>query len=592
MSATKVERWAQVESIFVRAVELRAEERGAFVAASCGGDATLQREVQDLLAGHDSAGGDAYPDRLLTPSGHLPSDGRITGSRLGPWAIDELIGRGGMGDVYRAHRADAQYEQQAAVKVMRAGRDPDAMLQRFRSERQILARVQHPNIATLLDGGLTDDGTPWLAMQFVDGITITEWAREHALGLRERLALFRTVCEAVHAAHGHLVIHRDLKPSNILVTADGKVRLLDFGIAKVLDASATSPETGDLLLLTPEHAAPEQFRGEAVTTATDVYALGVLLYQLLAGSRPYQLTPTTALAHAVCEDDPPPASIAAADASRLQAVGLATSQVPPAAIAGDLDAIVGKALRKEPGRRYGSASELAADVRRYLDGFPVEARPETLAYVARRFVRRHRAAVAAAAGLFIALASLVVVSVRAARVSRAQAAAIALERDVALQVSGFMETLFRSPSPFAAGVERRDTLRARDLMVESATKVRRDLAAQPLLQARLLHLLGRSWADLGDYPAAEQLYNEALAIRRRVLAPGATDIAATELSLGTVAWQAGRAATAESTLRRVLRCSREIPQAARIVCGRSPRWRTASARRAVWQRPNPSTARR
>ncbi|MBK8245886.1 MAG: serine/threonine protein kinase [Gemmatimonadetes bacterium] len=249
------------------------------------------------------------------------------------------------------------------------------MLQRFRSERQILARVQHPNIATLLDGGLTDDGTPWLAMQFVDGIPITQWAREHALGLRERLALFRTVCEAVHAAHGHLVIHRDLKPSNILVTADGKVRLLDFGIAKVLDASATSPETGDLLLLTPEHAAPEQFRGEAVTTATDVYALGVLLYQLLAGSRPYQLTPTTALPHAVCEDDPLPASIAAADASRLRAVGLATSPVPPAAIAGDLDAIIAKAVRKEPERRYGSASELAADVRRYLDGFPVEARP-------------------------------------------------------------------------------------------------------------------------------------------------------------------------------------------------------------------------
>ena len=552
MSETEGERWARVESLFVRALELRAVERAAFVAAGSAGDARLQRDVLDLLAGHDSAGGDAHPDQLLTPASRHGSAGHITGARIGPWAIMELIGRGGMGDVYRASRADSQYEQQVAVKVMRPGRDPEAMLQRFRTERQILARLQHPNIATLLDGGLTDDGTPWLAMQFVDGIPITQWARERTLGLRERLALFRTVCEAVHAAHGHLVIHRDLKPSNILVTADGTVRLLDFGIAKVLDASAASPETGDLLLLTPEHAAPEQFRGEPVTTATDVYALGVLLYQLLAGSRPFQLTPSPALARAVCEVDPPHASLAAADAARLRAAGLNTSPVPAAAITGDLDAIIGKALRKEPERRYSSAAALAGDVRRFLDGFPVEARPETFGYVARRFVRRHRMAVVAAAALVVALTSLAVVSVRAARASRAQAAAIAVERDVALQVSGFLETLFRSPSPFAAGPERRDTLRARDLLAESATKVRRDLTAQPLIQARLLQVLGQSWADLGDYRAAEQLYTEALEIRRRELAPGALAIATTELSLATVAWQAGRAAAAESTLRRVL----------------------------------------
>lgn len=571
MSGREGEHWARVESLFVRAVELRAEEREAFVAASSDGDATLQREVMDLLAGHDSAGGDAHPDRLLTPGGRLASEGRITGSRIGPWAIDELIGRGGMGDVYRAHRADAQYEQQVAVKVMRAGRDPDAMLQRFRSERQILARLQHPNIATLLDGGLTDDGTPWLAMQFVDGIPITQWARDHALGLRDRLALFRTVCEAVHAAHGHLVIHRDLKPSNILVTADGTVRLLDFGIAKVLDASTSSPETGDLLLLTPEHAAPEQFRGEPVTTATDVYALGILLYQLLAGTRPYQLTPATALARAVCEDDPPSASLAAADPSRLRAAGLSASPVPSAAIAGDLDAIIGKAMRKEPGRRYGSASELAADVRRYLDGFPVEARPETLAYVARRFVRRHRAAVAAAAGLVISLASLAVVSVRAAQASRAQAAAIAQERDVALQVSGFLETLFRSPSPFASGRERRDTLRVRDVLDASATKVRRELAAQPLVQARLLQVLGRAQVDLGNYPAARPLFEDALAIRQRELGPESAEAATTALSLGTLSWQMGRAAAAESTLRRV------VPILARDTAHREDRIRALSS---------------
>ncbi|MBL8981793.1 MAG: serine/threonine protein kinase, partial [Gemmatimonadetes bacterium] len=471
---------------------------------------------------------------------------------MGPWAIGELIGRGGMGDVYRAQRADAQYEQQVAIKVMRPGRDPQALLQRFRAERQILARLQHPNIATLLDGGVTDEGTPWLAMQFVDGVPITQWAQERSLPLEGRLALFLTVCDAVHSAHGHLVVHRDLKPSNILVTTDGTVRLLDFGIAKVLDASTDAPETGDLLLLTPEHAAPEQFRGEPVTTATDVYALGVLLYQLLAGSRPFQLVPTPALARAVCEQDPVAPSAAAADAERLRAAGIAASPVAAGAIAGDLDAIVMKALRKEPGRRYTSVAELAADLRRHTAGFPVDARPETLGYVTRRFVGRHRLAVAAAAGLCLSLASLAIVSFRAARTSREQSAAIARERDVAVEVSSFLETLFRSPSPFAAGRERRDTLRVRDVLDESAAKVRRELQGQPQLQARLLHVLGRAQADLGNYPAAKPLFEEALAIRTREHGATSVDAATTALSLGTLSWQMGRAPAAESTLRQVI----------------------------------------
>ncbi|MEZ4416045.1 MAG: serine/threonine-protein kinase [Gemmatimonadota bacterium] len=475
------------------------------------------------------------------------------GTRIGAWRLEGRIGSGGMGEVYLARRADAQYEQVAAVKVMRAGRDSAELARRFKTERQILARLQHPDIATLLDGGVTDAGQPYLVMQYVDGLPITAYAQEHGLALEERLRLFIRVCEAVRYAHSNLVVHRDLKPSNILVTSDGSVRLLDFGVAKLLDANRwADSSTEDLFLLTPEHAAPEQFLGGAVTTATDVYALGVLLYELLAGSRPFQFSSPLELHRAVCEQDPDPPSRAATDAGRLAAAGLERSPVSAERIQGDLDSIALKAIRKDPDRRYGTVGALAEDVRRFLGGYPVEARPEDFRYVAGRFLRRHRFGVAAGGATAAALAALALVSVRFAVTSRAQEEAIQVERDVAQQVSTFLEELFRSPDPFAVGAERRDTLRVRDLLDEGTRKVREDLGQQPVVQARLLTALGRAYADLGRPDSARSLLEEAVALQEASLTPEAAELASSRRSLAVELWRLGEPAAAEPLLRAAL----------------------------------------
>jgi serine/threonine-protein kinase len=540
-----------MEAVFFEALELPVEDRPAFLDRACGGDAALRAELEAVLAAHQSAGGTRDTDRLLSPEATGLGAGLPPGTRIGAYQLEAMVGRGGMGEVYRARRADRQYEQLVAIKVMRPGRDTDDLMARFRTERQILARLQHPNIATLLDGGVTPNGQPYLVMQYVDGVPITRYAADRGLDLTERLRLFATVCDAVQFAHQNLVVHRDLKPSNILVTAEGDVRLLDFGIAKLLDVDgANGSTTGELLLLTPEHAAPEQFLGGSITTATDGYALGVLLYELLTGSRPFQFAPAAALHRAVCQDDPIAPSAAAADPERLARAKVDRPPVGAAAIAGDLDAIVLKALRKEPERRYLTAAELADDVRRHLAGFPVQARPETLGYVTARFIRRNRLAVAASTALAIAVAALMVVSIRFAVTSRAQARTIAEERDVAVQVSSFLENLFKSPDPFAAGPSRRDTLRVGAILAEGARKVTTELADQPALQARLLGVLGRAETDLGRLDAALPLLEAAVARRREVSGPDASETAILERALGLTLWQMGKAARAETLFRR------------------------------------------
>lgn len=501
------EMWNRLESLFFQALELPPAARAAFLDQACDGDTEVRREIDAVLAAHDTPN----VDQLLTPRppSELPTRA-LTGVRVGAYELDALIGRGGMGEVYRAHRADAQYEQEVAIKLMRPGLDTDELLRRFRTERQILARLQHPNIATLLDGGVTERGQPYLVMQYVDGVPITRYANERALDLAARLRLFATVCDAVQFAHTNLIVHRDLKPSNILVTASGDVRLLDFGIAKLLDEHARDSTTGELLLLTPEHAAPEQFLGDAITTATDVYALGVLLYELLTGFRPFQFVPAIELHRAVCERAPtPPSAAAAADrAPAERARGNGTANRPAVdrkALVGDLDCIVLEALRKEPQRRYPSAAALADDVRRYLSGFPVDARPDTFGYIAGRFLRRHRVGVATSAALAAALVALAVVSLRFALTTREQARMIARERDVAVRVSAFLEDLFKAPDPFAIVAVRRDTMRIRDFLAEGTDKVRSRLGGQPIVQAQLLTVLGRAHMNLGLLESAEPL---------------------------------------------------------------------------------------
>jgi Tol biopolymer transport system component len=374
------EQWAEVKRLFMAAAELRPEELPDYLLRECP-DQDLRREVESLLAysGAEIASAHVAIASAAAAAAREPDpDERLIGARLGPYKVEAIAGHGGMGAVYRASRDDSEFRQQVAIKLVRvAAASPDT-LRRFRQERQILARLSHPNIARLLDGGSTPDGVPYLVMEFIEGEPITAWCDRQSLGVEDRLRLFLQVCQGVEFAHRDLVVHRDLKPGNILVTKDGTPKLLDFGVAKLLDPGAEKDAatlTG--LVMTPEYAAPEQVRGEPASTAVDVYSLGIILYELLTGKKAQPISGYTpaAIAGAICQSEP-----------------VAPARLKPA-LAGDLDHIVRMAIRKEPARRYASAGLLARDIQCHLDRRPVSARPDNLAYRSAKFVRRNRFAV-------------------------------------------------------------------------------------------------------------------------------------------------------------------------------------------------------
>jgi non-specific serine/threonine protein kinase/serine/threonine-protein kinase len=400
--------WDRLSDLFLEALELEPASRETFLSNIAQQDPLLAGKVRSLLAAHEESSGllDAPPASLRT----LADEPRRTvapGDRIGPYRIVEEIGRGGMGVVFRATRDDESFTKQVAIKLIDPFMRSDEIMKRFRAERQILAMLEHPNIARLIDGGTAEDGSPYLVMEYVAGKPLLAYCDEHRLGLDERLALFLTVCDAVQFAHQHLVVHRDLKSDNILVTGDGSPRLLDFGIAKLLSSETGAPITVTApmnRMLTPDYASPEQIRGEPAKVAGDVYSLGVVLYELLSGSRPLQFTTRSPeeILRVVTQVDPsPPSSVVArspaGEAARRR--GDTTRRIRRR-LAGDLDYVTLKALEKDPSRRYGSVDQLAQDLRRHLDGFPVLARGRSTAYLFSRFVRRHRA-VAVTTGLVL-----------------------------------------------------------------------------------------------------------------------------------------------------------------------------------------------
>lgn len=519
--------WRRLETIFFAALDVQPGERRAFLDVACAGDAALRAEVDAILAGHERAGGGGLSLAPGTGGGGGAGGGAtgetLRGKRLGPYRLEERVGRGGMGEVYRAERADDQYRQEVAVKLLRATLSPDEMARRFRVERQVLARLQHPNVATLLDGGVTEDGTPYLVMQYVRGSPITDHADTSRLALAERLRLFVTVCRTVHFAHSNLVVHRDLKPSNILVTPEGEVRLLDFGIAKLLDPEGmgvTAPLTEEHLMMTPEHAAPEQILGDPVTTATDVYALGVLLYELLTGTRPFRATLGPAWHRAVCEQDPPRPSVALTtlasgptvrDAATVARARATRVPVLRQQLRGDLDHIVLMALRKEPERRYASAEQFAEDVERFLEGRPVLARRDTVGYRTRKFLRRNRLAVAAAAIVMLTLLGATLLSLGQSRARALALAEATVERDKAASLADFLLSVFDASAPATA---RGRTITARELLDRAALRIDQELATQPLARADLKLAIGRAYGALGLPDTALTLFQDALALRQ------------------------------------------------------------------------------
>ena len=512
------QRWDQVRGILDTAIAMAPPERAAYLDRACDHDAELRSEVDSLLANHDLAGnflGDPAVDLKSGSTGLGGGPPRI-GRMIGAYQIMEEIGRGGMGEVYRAVRADGQYEIQVAVKLVRVGWNTSSVAERFRHERQILAGLEHPNIARLIDGGTTDDGVPYLVMELVDGEPIDRYCDTHKLGTAERLRLFRDVCAAVQYAHQRLVIHRDIKPSNLLVTHQGQAKLLDFGIARLLGAPTGEPTM--MAALTPEFASPEQIRGGVITTATDVYSLGAVLYLLLTGRLPHhrETHAPLELARAICEAEPPRPS-AAVTAATPAARNLQRR------LRGDLDSIVLKALRKEPGSRYESAERLADDLLRHLDGHAVSARRGSTRYYLGKFVARHRWGVAAAALAMLATIGGVATIVGEARVATVNGERAARRFDDVHQLATSLMFEIHDAIQDLPGA-----IPARKLLVERAVKyldslareaagdlpLQRDLAAayQRIgdVQGDLFH------ANLGDSAGALRSYEKALALRRAV----------------------------------------------------------------------------
>jgi non-specific serine/threonine protein kinase/serine/threonine-protein kinase len=397
-------RWSRVRQLVESALERDAALRDAFIESACGEDVELLAEVRTLLCEDNT--GDGWGE----PPARAGIGGGAAGTRIGAYELRHEIGVGGMGAVHLAVRADAEFEKQVAIKILKRGMDSGELLARFRRERQVLAALEHPGIARLIDGGATEDGRPYIVMEYVEGQPIDTWCDEHRSTTRERIALFRKVCAAVQYAHQNLVVHRDLKPSNVLVTADGEPKLLDFGIAKLLDPTRpaiTQDLTHGLRFMTPEYASPEQVRGRPVATPSDVYSLGAVLYQLLTGHVPHRFTTRSPLEieRAVCEEEPTRPSTAVSE-ERARAAGRDTTKRNlRRELAGDVDTIVMKALRKTPERRYASAEQLSEDLGRFLDGLPVLARPDSVGYRFGKFVRRNRLPVGATAALIVVLSA-------------------------------------------------------------------------------------------------------------------------------------------------------------------------------------------
>lgn len=560
-SADAAARWARLSALFDELVDIEDGARSARLDALRASDPALAAELATMLQG-DAVGGPL--DRSELGLALLPADAAEAipdrgGEVVGANRLLQRVGRGGMGEVYLAERIAGDFEQRVAVKLLRRGMDSEALLARFARERRILAQLEHPDIARLLDGGLAADGTPYFSMEYVDGSTITEYAREHALDPRQRVQLLLQAAEAVAYAQSRLVVHRDLKPSNLMVDRDGRVRVLDFGIAKLLDdrdgEALTATGVG---VLTPAYAAPEQVRGDPVTTATDVYALGGVLFELLTGRPPHPNRGSTpaawlrALEHEPLER--PSTLLRDSGAAQLAvAYGDASRERVLRDLRGDLDLIVTTALQGDPARRYASAADLALDLRRWLDARPIAARPDTAGYRLRRFVARHRFGVGSASAVLLALIAGFGLALWQAGIAREQAA---IAREAARRadaeaaraqlVKEFVLSLYGEQDPVArAQAQARSP---RELVVAGIERARNQFAAEPALRSDLLTDLGEVQAALGDASGAQATLGEALAEREQRLGADHPQTAITRSALGAAQNAANQFAAGRASL--------------------------------------------
>ncbi|HEX3280134.1 MAG TPA: serine/threonine-protein kinase [Pyrinomonadaceae bacterium] len=510
-------RWQKVEEAVCGALEIPLDDRSSWLDKFCDGDASLRADIESLLSVQPAV--EAFLEHSVAPYAGIlleQDETPAAPAKVGQYRVLNELGRGGMGVVYLAERED-QFHQRVAIKLVKRGLDTEDILRRFRNERQILASLNHPNIAKIFDGGMTDDGLPYFVMEYIEGSSLLRYCDQHELLTNERLRLFRRICAAVHHAHQNLIIHRDLKPSNIMVTSEGMVKLLDFGVAKLLAAEngdgAPTQTQAAAQVLTPEYASPEQIRGQHVTTSTDVYSLGVVLYELLTGARPYKLRDRSPaeLSRAICESEPTKPSEAGGGQKQRAAAG------PPGvressktanlkSLRGDLDNIVLMALRKEPERRYKSVEQFSEDIHRHLIGLPVIARKDTFQYRASKFIGRNKLAVSAAALVLFAILGGAIVSIWQARVAARERIQAQQEQAKAEQLNKFLQSILLSASPEAKGKD----AKVIEVVHDAVERLKTEFENQPTLKAQALLTIGVTYNSLG-------LGDEAIAILREAL---------------------------------------------------------------------------
>ncbi len=555
----KREKWKRVEAIFNEVAELPREQRAAALLSLASGDQDVIDEVTTLLLAQERSTGFLEEPALgaafdVSDTGRHEDD--LLGTTVSRFTVRSRIAAGGMGTVYRATRTEGGFEQVVAIKVVKRGMDSEEILRRFRLERSALAGLEHPSIARLIDGGALPDGRPYLVMEFVAGVPIDAYCDEHRLGVDERVALFERVCDAVRFAHQNLVVHRDLKPGNILVTREGVPKLLDFGIAKVLSRDAGNAMTiAEERRLTPEYASPEQIAGRPVNTTSDVYALGVILYELLSGGRPYRFETRTAaeIERIVLDQDPPPPSVRVARLDADAAQQIAALRATTAArlirrLRGDLDTIVMMAMRKEPSRRYGGVEALAGDLARERDLLPVTAQRDTFGYRVSKFLRRHTAGVASAAGLLLIAAVAMGAIISAADRVRRERDEAYLARDQSEAVAGFLEQTLSEADPYLSGPD----MKVIDLINAAADRAVAELSDRPLVLAGVRSAIGRAYLGLGRFDEADAQFTAAEEVRGALLPEGHHDVAESMMDRATLYHATGRSAEAEPLIRRAL----------------------------------------
>ena len=555
----------RVAEIVKSALEHAPGEWPAFLEAACTGDEKLRAEVESLLQFQKEA-----DDFIEKPALHIAAESFVRqgayriGQIIGDYEILSLIGTGGMGEVFLAQ--DRALQRRVALKLVRGGMDSDDIVRRFKREEFLLASLNHPNIAQLYGSGISAEGVPFFAMEFVEGTRVDHYCMEQRLSIPARLELFRKICGAIHYAHQHLVVHRDIKPSNIVVTTEGEPKLLDFGIAKLLnpDPSLAFARTlTEMKALTPEYASPEQVKGESVTTATDIYSLGVVLYELLTGQRPYRLKTTRLdeLSRVICEEEPtkPSTAIARGDGrSKFQTQN-------PKSLRGDLDNIVLMAMRKEPARRYSSVAQFSEDIRRHLEGLPVRARKDTWPYRSGKFIQRHKVGVAAAALITLTLIGGIIATfwqakraTAQARLADEQARFAAHERDrarveaaKAARINEFLQQMlsFSNQSVYSvAPIAQTKNVTVNQMLDEIAPRIEAELADQPEVRAQILRTIASAYASQGIHDKAEKNYRSALETQTRIFGTDHAETAATMTQFGVLALRQGKIAEAGQLL--------------------------------------------